>query len=884
MIGRTVAQFTIVARLGEGATGEVYQARHGTLHHLVAIKFLRPDLMRGEAARARFLREARLAAALDCPSICNVIDFGEIDGRAYIVMRYCAGENLRELLAGGPLPVARAVLLAIQIGEGLAAAHAQQIVHRDIKPSNIVIAQPASSSGVAPAGAEATTVGCADRDLAREQAKIVDFGLAMLPEQTRLTAAGGLVGTPAYMAPEQITGAPLDRRTDLWALGAVLHEMVTGRPPFAGETASAVMHAIVHSVPWLVSHPDPAVPAKLVWIIEHALQKDPARRYSDARAMLDDLRRLHRDLQAHARDLPSWIVARRRWLVRAALGAVCLAVVLLAVGILRSPASGRSGLPQGHPVAITAGDAFDAEPALSPDGSRIAYTSRVVDQADIYVVSAQGGPSLRLTDDPRDDYAPAWFPDGASLAFVSERLGRPDIWKTDQLGGGCTLLLADARDPAVAPDGRRLAFVRDDSLGLGRIGVVDLADPAGARSLTGPGDGLWDHRHPAWSPDGKLICYSTKDNLWLLDPQSGATRPLTRDGRDDREPCWSPDGRHVYFTSHRDNVGALWRIRLGASLAERLTLGAGEEGHPSLAAGGGLLAYSTRSAGNQTLMIEDLRGGDRVRFEGQHNDSFPSLTPDGRRLAFVSDRWGERAEVWLQDLAAGRPQGSPRRLTEQPGHASHTAISPDGAWVAYYRFLGAERDIWIVAAAGGEPQRITDDPATDAQPSWSPDASRLAFISDRSGWFAVWIVPITQGRAAGSARRLTPDAMVATVPIWSPDGTQVAFTSAGELWVIDADGRTAPRALTSGAAAERLRWEPGTGGIWLSGRWGRAHFSLREVDPQGGTPIPVAPHVRSAFANQHLFFDVADGGGVLAWAVDNPRGRIWLLRADGGVF
>jgi len=884
VIGRTVAQYTILARLGEGATGVVYQAEHATLHHLVAIKFLRPELMQGEGARTRFLREAAIAASLDHPGICPVVDSGEFEERAYLVMRYCAGVSLRDRIADGRLPTDEAVLFAIQIAEGLAAAHARGIVHRDIKPSNIVISRPDTCCQSPSGDPDASTAVITTGGTPRQQAKIIDFGLAVLPEQTRLTAFGGRVGTPAYMAPEQIAGGPLDPRTDLWALGAVLHEMATGAPAFAGGTPEAVMSAIQHAEPQLVAHPDRRVPAKLAWIIARCLQKDPARRYPDAGALLGDLRVLFDDLRRHRRDLPSWIVARRRWLAWAG-GAVLLVIAAgLALAFLRPPAEAARGLPPGRPVPVSSGAVLDTEPAISPDGSRIAYASRVNGQADLYVVDAHGGQPLRLTDDPADDTSPAWFPDGSSLAFVSHRLGRPDVWKIGQLGGGATLLLADARDPAVSPDGRRLAFVRADSLDIDRIGVADLADPASARLVTGPDDGLWDHREPAWSHDGERICYSTKNDLWLLDPATGAARPLTRDGREDREPCWSAGDRHVYFSSYRDNVRALWRVRPGAGAAERLTLGGSAEMHPSLAATIQVLAYATQAEGNLDLLVEDRRTGRTTRFSGQHDDGYPSLTPDGRRLAFVSDRWGDRAEVWLQDLADGQPAGEPRRLTEQAGHASHPAISPDGAWVAYYRFDGDARDLWIVATGGGAPCRVTDHPASDVQPAWSPDGSELAFASDRTGSFAIWCLPVSGGRAAGPPRRLTGDDLVAFLPKWSPDGSAIAFTCRGEVWIVAADGATPPRAITTGADADRLGWERESGRIWVAGRWGRPCFSLQTVSPAGDAPRAVEPAVEAAHPAQSLFFDISGDGAVLARTDDDPRGRIWLLRADGGMF
>jgi serine/threonine-protein kinase len=274
MLGQTVSHYKVLERLGAGSMGEVYLAEDLRLGRKVALKLLPPDLTRDAAAKARLIREARTASLLDHPHICTVHDIEELPtGQVLLAMAYCEGESLKRRVARGPLPVGEAVELACQMAEALAEAHAHGIVHRDIKPANAMV----------------TRTG---------RVKLVDFGLAHLPEATVLTATGMTLGTPAYMAPEQARGEAVDARADLWALGAVLYEMLAGRPPFGGETLQAVLYGVVHQVPEPLDRVRPDLPPALVRIVNRALAKDRLARYQQAEQMLAELRACKERLSA----------------------------------------------------------------------------------------------------------------------------------------------------------------------------------------------------------------------------------------------------------------------------------------------------------------------------------------------------------------------------------------------------------------------------------------------------------------------------------------------------------------------------------------------------------------------------------------------------------
>jgi serine/threonine protein kinase/tetratricopeptide (TPR) repeat protein len=332
MIGQTISHFEILERLGQGGMGVVYKARDLRLDRVVALKFLPPDLGGEEAAQRRFLREARTASALDHANICTIYEIGETeDGRKFIAMAYCDGETLAHRIARGPLPVEEVVEVAAQVAQGLAEAHARGIIHRDIKPGNIVI----NTDGTV---------------------KILDFGLALLPGATRITQADSTSGTVAYMSPEQVRGDPVDSRADIWSLGVVMYEMLTGHLPFPGDHAPTAIFAILHKAPQPISGL-PDLPESLEAIVDRALSKDLSRRYSSAEELLSDLTPdAVRNLPTLTMAVPSAETlarrsAGRRWPAMALAGAIVL-VIAFAVWRSRSSPSGPKTLQPSTSVAV----------------------------------------------------------------------------------------------------------------------------------------------------------------------------------------------------------------------------------------------------------------------------------------------------------------------------------------------------------------------------------------------------------------------------------------------------------------------------------------------------------------------------------------------------
>ena len=544
-------------------------------------------------------------------------------------------------------------------------------------------------------------------------------------------------------------------------------------------------------------------------------------------------------------------------------------------------------LPLSVPRQVTSGAGWEAEPAVSPDGSLIAYASNESGNSDIWLIDARGGTQIRLTDDPGSDQSPAWFPDGSALLFVSNRRGQADVWKIPRLGGPPILLLPDAQDPAISPDGSLLAFSRADASGEPRIAVVTIADPTSIRVLTGGADGLWSHRDPAWSPDGSTLIYAAFRDLWAISLTGGRGHRLTSQGEADSGPRWSAEGDYVYFSSSREGTLALWRVPVSGGTPERITMGTGPETEPSLSSDGLYLAYSTHVQ-EPDIVLLDLQTGLRRRIPGARLEIQPTLAPDRSSVVFVSNRWGGRHDLWIQDLREDEARGSPRRLTDHPGSTSSPAYSPDGKWIAYYRVVDQQRDIWIVPTSGGPPTRITDDPAPDTHPAWAPDGRAIAFSSGRGGSDRIWVVSVKNGRPDGEARVVTKGTSGDMAPVWSPDGERIAYIatsgSLSDVWIASSSGLDAPRRITSRAGADRVRWDRASGRLLVSGSWSGHEIVLRWVSPEGGTiQDPASAQVAWRDASD-TDFDLSLDGRLLAFTEVDSRGDIWLLEAKGGSY
>jgi Tol biopolymer transport system component/predicted Ser/Thr protein kinase len=777
MIGTKLLHYEIVEKLGEGGMGVVYKARDTHLDRFVAVKVLPPEKVADAGRKARFVQEAKAASALNHPNIITVYDISSDGGTDFIAMEHVAGKTLDQLIPRKGMRLNDALKIAVQIADALTRAHAAGIVHRDLKPGNIMV----TGDGLV---------------------KVLDFGLAKLTETalgedeaTRTvkphTEEGTIVGTAAYMSPEQAEGKTVDARSDIFSFGAVLYEMVTGARAFRGDSRMSTLSAVLHKEP-------PAfpvyVPRELQRVVARCLKKDPERRFqhvSDVRVALLELKEESDSgtLEAVAGQSPR---PRRPLLwVGAALPLIALAAAGLA---WRSARLGGEPETEYRAVPFTSYPGLESDPALSPDGNQVAFAWRGENQdnLDIYVrlVGTGMGRPLRITTDPEPDYSPAFSPDGRMIAFLRDISDESAAaYVVTALGGaerrvaeipGLPLTRASeivGRYLTWAPDGKHLAVTypvaADQSRAMGLF-LVDVE--AGAmRALTQPPDNRSVDSCPAFSPDGKTLAFvrggvSNRDLYSVpLGKDFGALgepRRVTSLNTWVNGLAWTEDGREIIFSSGHLVGQALWRVAAPGGAGPRRLQWAGEGGFlPATSRSGRRLVYQTYNVNKSIWRLELARPGvaagkpHRIIASSQYDEA-PAYAPDGRRIAFVSVASGAY-EIWVAEDGGGNP----RALTAMgKGMTSSPDWSPDGKRIAFFSSMEGQSEIYTINAEGGGLRRVTNHPASDYYPSYSHDGRWIYFTSVRSGPNEVWKAPADGGEAVqvthgGGAR-----------PHESPDG------------------------------------------------------------------------------------------------------------------
>jgi serine/threonine protein kinase len=561
--GQPLGTYQVHERIGVGGMGEVYRARDTKLGRDVAIKIL-PRLFTNDPERlARFEREARILASLNHPHIGAIYGFEEADGLRALVLELVEGDTLADRVARGPIPVQEALTLAQQIADALDAAHEKGIIHRDLKPANIKIT---------PAGV----------------AKVLDFGLAKaisadvipgdLTQSPTMTVAGTregvILGTAAYMSPEQARGQTVDRRADIWAFGCVLYEMLTGRSAFARDTTTDTLAAVVEGSPnWSLLS---ATPPTIGRLVQRCLKKDVRHRLhdiADARIELDDALSGEPGPEAvptiESRRRPiSWAVVTAGAIAAAGIGAVIAAITLSQL----TPVSPSEGAPARTIASqLTNYGGTESGGALSPDGRSFVFVSNHGGTPDLYLRQVSGGEPVRLTNDAAEEALPAFAPDGDRIYFTRIDEAGTGIWRTGVLGGEPRKVLDNAQTPALSPDGKRLAYVARGNGGF-NLGVLAL-DGSGTRTLverirTGT-------FRPAWSHDGRWVTYSNwplfgPTDVFVVDAATGQQRrvaqlPPPAAANDGGRPVWLPDNRHLVISysplARQDAPADLWTLR-----------------------------------------------------------------------------------------------------------------------------------------------------------------------------------------------------------------------------------------------------------------------------------------------------------------------------------
>ena len=770
--------------------GEVWKAEDLKLSRQVALKFLASHLVSDPEIHKRFEREAKASAALNHPNICTVYEIDEAGGKSFLAMELVQGESLEARIEKGPLPLPDALDIARQIAEGLQEAHTAGVVHRDIKPGNLLIT---------PDG----------------RAKILDFGLALLTEGSKLTKLDTTVGTVAYMSPEQAEGAEVDHRTDIWALGCVLYEMVAGVRPFKGQYDQALLYEIVNQEPEPLTGIRSGVPMELEFIVGKCLAKDSADRYDHISELAKDLGSLGEKLKSgRSAVLPAatsttarssaeaagkgFPALRRKLRLAWALCAVSSLVALVAVSSRYFAAR-----PQSHSwrvLPLTAYPGEEESPALSWDGERVAFTwdGEEKGNTDVYVRLVEGGSPIRLTDDPAQDSLPTWSPSGRRIAFVRGKA----VYVIPSLGGEERRLTSFDEQPG-SLSWHPSKDVILTSIASG-VQAIDISTGQ-VRPITSP-EPPYSDGYVRVSHDGRMLTFVRGPNNFSQAIYSAemdedlilSSEKRLKDVFWCRGLAWLGDSERLVYSAREGSRQLLWSLDVRRAEAEVIGVDSDGAWRASVAPVTNQLVYSKRV---ETIDTWELAGPGpagppvekyltpRPLIVSSYSDFMAHFSADAGSIGFTSTRTGYQ-EIWR-----AKSDGTGAiRLTNLKAHTGSSHWSPDGTTIVFdLAQQGGKFNIFTLGADGGAPKRLTDDASNETAPSYTPDGAWVVFSSDRSGEGQIWKKPPGGGEAVQVTRSGGRTAVV------SSDGSRVFYRNGSEIWQVPIDGGDETLVLTDPA-------------------------------------------------------------------------------------
>ncbi len=854
--GTKLGPYEIVAPLGAGGMGEVYRARDTKLGRDVALKILPPRFAADAERVSRLEREAQLLASLNHPHIGAIYGFEDAGNVPALVLELVEGDTLDERVRRRPLPISEALAIAQQIADALDAAHRTGIIHRDLKPSNVKI----TPDGVV---------------------KVLDFGLAKAfaaegpaPDLSQSptisgggTLGGVILGTAAYMSPEQARSQPVDKRTDIWAFGCVLFEMLTGSSAFARETTADTIGAVVGDEPeWKLLPAN--TPGRIRRLLARCLQKDVRRRLhdiADARIELED------EMATPAE--PSPVPTGRRW-SRGVVSALSLGIAIaLVFFFLLWAARDRFGRPAAEPspadtrvIRLTDLPGLAESPAISPDGRSVAFTGTVGGKRQVFVQLIAGGAPLQITRDSVDHERPRWSPDSSSILYFSPAASgkaQGSIWEIPALGGAPRRVVNSVGAGDVSLMDGRLAFFR-----LAKEGIQLVTAPTdGSRfDVVAEFAPATYYLYPRWSPDGRWIAFQRGDSIrfdiFVAPATGGKPHQLTRDNNMMGGFAWLPDSTGIVYSSSRGGTMPylptldLWQVRLRDGRVRRITSGETSYMSPDISKSGAILVS---------------------------------------RMKLQTDIWKFPVDgLPIENVRRGT------RVTRQTGQVLTPTASPDNKEVAFLSDSGGHANLWVVNTESGELRQITherDPNVAVGVPEWSPDGRTIAFVSSRGNQgltFGVWLVD-----SDGSNLRnlVNPGLGLA----WSPDGRWVYYSTRGGststavvLKKVPVDGGP-PVTVTT----EPLRNVIGLHGATLYYLFegplvdGTPEFEIRAATPEDapfrvlaripGSRVPIWQIVNPALSpdGKWLAQALTDGFTTNLWALSTTTGE-WRQITDFG--
>jgi Tol biopolymer transport system component len=849
----SVSRYTVVGPIGAGGMGEVYQAQDSSLDRMVALKILPPDMLKNDERRRRFIQEARSASSLNHPHIVTIHEIGETTIEPsgvsihYIAMELIDGSTLKRKIHQEQLELRTTLSYLAQAADGLAKAHAAGIIHRDLKPENIMVTRDGF-------------------------AKVLDFGLAKLsvrksatesvddPTAVReVTREGAVLGTVAYMSPEQVTGKVVDHRTDIFSFGAILYEAATRRRPFDAESDVDVMHKILHDPPPPIDAGADPVPAELRRIIRRCLAKDPDRRYQAMKDLAIDLRDLVDNYDEFSVSATSGGSSSEAALAAAPRKRNVLLWTAVSVAVLALAALGYlAWRTRSQPVASAAPNALTVQrltssgdvshAAMSRDGRYLALVVRDREgRFSLRVRQAATGSEVEVVPAERKQFAGLNFsPDGTYVYYARrEEEGGTVGWlyQVPALGGTSQKIIYDVdTPPAFSPDGKQLAFGRGQPQKQENLYIVANADGSGARTIAAfPRFGAAILSGPAWSPDGRKLMAAR-----LLPPGSIAAAVeidvATGEKRDIPSTAgwvwinsidYRPDGSGVFLSAERkgDAVAQLWFQPLPHGEPRRISNDFSDYRRVSTTADGkSLAATAIETEGEMHVgSIGDATGG--VPLDAERSSRVRGLACSASGSIVYVRQEKDASNIYILD----NPAAQPRRLTSS-GFDGEPSIAADGKTIVYSRWDKDSPHIWAVDSDGGNARQITNG-AGEYAPQISPDGKLLQYVEQD----ALWRRPLDGGKAVKLADRPTG------VHGFSNDSKLTFYRqwlTAGSTVVLRVERVSGGPALDLPSLVGREhQFSPDDRGIvYISPMGGAENLQLLKLD--GSAPVPLTKYTR----------------------------------------
>ncbi len=878
--GTRLGPYEILSPIGAGGMGEVYRARDTRLGRDVAVKVVPSDFAADAERRRRFEQEARAASALNHPNIVSIYDIGTENGVAWIAMELIEGASLRELADSGGVSPRRVLEIAAPLAEGLARAHAAGIVHRDLKPENVMI----SRDGF---------VKILDFGLAKATAAPKDGG-SQMPTMDPGTGAGAVLGTVAYMSPEQAAGRPVDHRSDQFSFATIVYELLSGKKPFAKPTAVETMSAILREDPPTLTQSGVSCPAPLRWIVDRCHAKEPDGRYAstlDLARELKDLRDHYSELSSMSGAAPAIEPARTKRIGAREIGAV---VAALLVGAAAVRWLWRPAPPEPPSLRYLTYGGQDSAPAVSPDGRLLAFSSLRDGKHRIWLEDTAHGTATALTAGP--DTWPAFAPDGASVVFARGDIFRTSLYRVSTLGGEPRRVVDDATMPDWSPDGRRIVFARFTNAGnAGAEVLVCDSDGGGERRLASVGNKFF--LYPRWSPDGRTIAVGRSGStapmieaVLLIDAATGKVvkeLPAATGRGLIYGLVWSSPTSVLYEAGTvpaapgtPSGASWLWEQPVSGGLPRHIFSIPGSGSALDVLADGSLVFDQISPRENLRSIPIGAAAGAAPRWltRGISTDRQPAFSPDGEWVVFSSGRAGN-VDVWKIAVATGEE----RRLTEAAGSSWDPTFTPDGRSIYFSSNRTGHFEIWRADADGSHPAQVTHENQDCENPDVSPDARWVYFVGFAGKRPGTWrIHPDGTGLEYFTENQGPPEV--------SRDGAFLASSSAdGGIAIIStASPKTLvaqiPPVFPGGSAAQRYRWLGRTHTLFFVGFDAEKHGAIfaQEV---GDASVPIRPRVVGApgLDTTPETFDVSPDGRTLVTAEQDTQANIYLLENVPGV-